>query len=104
MIENYLLNTEELLNIWILLDLNVTVQPRDYQLIEWLNNVKLPFQIIATKSDKLGYGAIVKRVKKIEQELNCRDEIKTIPYSSKKHTGREILLERMSEMLNLVQK
>ena len=99
MIERYLLNSKDLLNIWILIDIVTGLQKNDLQLIEWLDSKSLPFQIVATKSDKLGINARNKKFSEIIQTLENKNNSALFFYSSKNHIGRDILLERIAYYL-----
>lgn len=53
MIENYLLNRENLVTAFILVDARVKPQDSDLQQMKWLGENQVPFSLIFTKADKL---------------------------------------------------
>jgi GTP-binding protein len=53
MIRNYLMQRQNLLNTFVLIDIRLEPQTIDLELIRWLGTHQLPFSIVFTKSDKL---------------------------------------------------
>ena len=53
MIEGYLLGSEQLRLLILLIDARHGPQANDRQMVEWLEHEQLPFQIVLTKADKL---------------------------------------------------
>lgn len=53
MIHDYLLERENLVNLFVLIDIRHAPQPNDTEFLEWLGKNGLPFAIIFTKTDKL---------------------------------------------------
>jgi GTP-binding protein len=99
MVEKYLLQSEDLLNIWILIDVVAGLQKNDLQLIEWLESKRLPFQLVATKADKLGLNTRNKKLTEIREILKSRQSSSIFLYSARKNIGREIFLDRISYFL-----
>ena len=55
-IEDYILEREQLTNLFVLLDCRLEAQKIDLEFMEWLGEIGIPFSIIFTKTDKLGGG------------------------------------------------
>ena len=55
-IEDYILEREQLTNLFVLLDCRLEAQKIDLEFMEWLGENGIPFSIIFTKTDKLGGG------------------------------------------------
>ena len=55
-IEDYILEREQLTNLFVLLDCRLEAQKIDLEFMEWLGGNGIPFSIIFTKTDKLGGG------------------------------------------------
>ena len=55
-IESYILNREQLVNLFVLIDCRHEPQQIDLEFMEWLGESGVPFSIIFTKTDKLGGG------------------------------------------------
>lgn len=52
-IEDYILEREQLINLFVLIDIRHEAQKIDLEFIEWLGENGIPFSIIFTKADKL---------------------------------------------------
>jgi GTP-binding protein len=99
-IEDYLLNSRELLVLFALIDSKVGVKENDQQLIEWLAYNQIPFQIIATKVDQIPKSKRQSQVNRIREGLGLSDEVPVIFFSSKDRTGREEVIKYLSGLLN----
>lgn len=53
MIRNYLLKRENLVSVFVLIDVRIEPQKNDKEFIEWLAMSKIPFSLVFTKADKL---------------------------------------------------
>jgi GTP-binding protein len=53
MIEGYLLGREELVSILVLVDGEIGPTPLDVQMVEWLDHHERPYEVVATKHDKV---------------------------------------------------
>ena len=98
MIENYLLKNDNLKIIYFLIDIVVGPQKNDLQLVEWLQFNKLPFQIIATKADKISFNRRQEQEQNIKQILNIKNENEIILFSSKNKLGRSELLGNIEKI------
>ena len=63
-IEDYILEREQLTNLFVLLDCRLEAQKIDLEFMEWLGENGIPFSIVFTKIDKLGGG-------KLRENLNA---------------------------------
>ena len=54
MISSYILQREQLINVFVLIDIRHDPQVIDREFIDWLGQSNIPFSIIFTKADKLG--------------------------------------------------
>ena len=94
MISGYILQREQLMNVFVLIDIRHEQQKIDREFIDWLGISQIPFSIIFTKADKLSAGkaksnamAWMKKLKDTWEELP--------PYfitSSEDKTGRDEVL------------
>ena len=55
-IEDYILEREQMTNLFVLIDSRLEPQKIDLEFMEWLGENGIPFSIIFTKTDKLGGG------------------------------------------------
>ncbi|MBP7357860.1 ribosome biogenesis GTP-binding protein YihA/YsxC [Xylanibacter oryzae] len=100
LINAYILNREQLVNVFALIDVRLEPQKKDLEFIEWLGESSIPFSIIFTKADKLGavkakqnVGSYMEKLKETWEELP--------PYfltSSEKRTGREEVLDYIEKI------
>tara|TARA_B100001778_G_scaffold170709_1_gene140312 strand:+ start:2595 stop:3200 length:606 start_codon:yes stop_codon:yes gene_type:complete len=89
MTSNYLSYRENLMCLFILIDLRLKPQIIDQNFMQWLAIAKIPFKIVFTKSDKVNKNSVTKNIKKYkEYMLKEWEEIPEIfVTSSLKKTG-----------------
>jgi len=97
-IENYLLNSKELICLFVLIDSKVGVKENDQQLIEWLRFHRIPFEIITTKVDQISRGAIKKREEHTRDSLGLSSSEQVHFFSVKSRVGREELFYRILDL------
>lgn len=100
MINTYILQREQLVNLFVLIDVRHEQQKIDRAFIDWLGENEIPFTIVFTKADKLGpVKAKANAALWMEQLKDAWEELP--PYfitSSEKRTGREELLAYIDEI------
>ncbi len=98
---NYINNSPELINLFVLLDSRHNIQQIDLEFIISLGNAGIPFAIIFTKGDKLGKVALTNQIeanKKILQEY--WEELPPIfVTSSERKDGKEEVLNYIDNIL-----
>ena len=89
MTRNYLSYRENLMCLFVLIDLRLKPQIIDQNFMQWLAIAKIPFKIVFTKSDKVNKNSVTKNIKKYkEYMLKEWEEIPDIfVTSSLKKTG-----------------
>lgn len=94
-IEDYILEREQLTNLFVLLDCRHEAQKIDLEFMEWLGENGIPFSIIFTKTDKLSRGRLTENLQKYQQTLlESWEELPPILLSSsEKKEGREEILD-----------
>lgn len=99
-IEAYLLNRENLVSIFLLIDIRHEPQKIDLEFIEWLGVNQRSFSIIFTKADKLSKNKIAQSVNFYKKELNKTwEELpKCFITSSVDLSGKEDVLSYISEL------
>ena len=100
MISSYILQREQLVNVFVLVDIRHSQQKIDREFVDWLGMSGVPFSIVFTKADKLGP---VKARQNAQAWMDAlRDTWETLPpyfiTSSEKHTGREELLDYIASV------
>ena len=73
MIRYYLINREQLMNVFVLVDSTISPQKIDLEFTNWLGEMRIPFSIIFTKSDKDKALVVQKNIKNFKAKLpnNC---------------------------------
>lgn len=100
LITTYLLHREQLVNVFVLIDVRHEQQKIDREFIDWLGLNEIPFTIVFTKADKLGTVKAKMNVDKWMGQL--KDVWEKLPRyfitSSEKKTGRQELLDYIDEI------
>lgn len=100
-ISSYILNREQLTNVFLLIDIRHDPQKVDMEFINWLGENQIPFSIVFTKADKVGPVKARQNVEKYLQSLlETWEELP--PHfitSSEKKQGREELLGYINQIL-----
>lgn len=94
-IENYILQREQMTNLFLLIDSRLEPQPIDMDFIEWLGDHGVPFAIVFTKADKLKGGRLNTNINQYIKKLHEQWE-ELPPYfvtSSDNRMGRDELLD-----------
>lgn len=101
MISSYILYREQLVNVFLLIDIRHDPQKIDIEFMEWLGENGVPFSIVFTKADKLTAGKARANVKKyLDSLLDTWEELP--PHfitSSENRTGKEELLDYIEKIL-----
>ncbi len=93
LIERYLLKSEKLRVVFLLVDIRHEPSQNDKNMYDWIVYHGYNPLIIATKVDKLNRSQIQKHVKQIKTGLNVVDGTPVIPYSSLTKQGRDEIYE-----------
>lgn len=100
-IADYLVNREELVNIFVLLDSRLEPQKIDLEFMNWCGEKGIPFSMIFTKIDKLSSSALQKNLAGYKKEmLKYWEELPPVfTTSSESKFGREKVLNYIERML-----
>lgn len=100
MIRGYILEREQLVNVFVLVDIRLEPQKIDLEFINWLGLSSIPFAIIFTKADKLSEGKVKACVDAyVRKMLETWEEMP--PYfitSSEKARGRDEVLDYIDQI------
>ena len=101
MIQGYILHRQQLVNLFVLIDIRHEPQKIDLEFIDWLGEHEVPFAIIFTKADKLGPQACLRNVEAYKKRLLEKwEELPPVFITSaEKGAGRDEVLEYI-EFLN----
>lgn len=94
MIRNYILKRENLLTLFLLLDLRLAPQVIDLEFIDFLGKSQIPFVLVFTKADKLGRTELDKNLALYKKTLlqDWAELPLLLVTSAKNSAGREELL------------
>ena len=100
MIRGYILQREQLVNVFVLVDIRLEPQKIDLEFIEWLGVSNVPFAIIFTKADKLSVTKVSQNVEAYKKVLSeTWEELPPIfVTSSEKKQGREEILDYIEQI------
>lgn len=101
MIFEYINNSKELLNLFVLLDSRHDIQQIDLNFINMLGEAGVPFSIIYTKADKQGVNALAKQIEKNNTALKeyWEELPPTFVSSSQTRQGKEDILKHIENLL-----
>ena len=102
MIRGYILQREQLVNVFVLVDVRLEPQKIDLEFIEWLGLSSIPFSIVFTKADKLSVSIVSANVETYKKKLlETWEELPPIFLTSaEKRQGRDEVLDYI-EQVNL---
>ena len=101
MIRGYILQREQLVHVFVLVDIRLEPQKIDLEFIDWLGMSQIPFSIIFTKADKIGRNKVQQNVAAYTRRLSETWE-ELPPYfvtSSEERTGKEEVLGYIGDIL-----
>lgn len=103
MINNYLLHSENLYCVFVLIDSRIAPQKIDVEFINFLGENDVPFEIIYTKIDKQSQKKTLDNINLMRQTLSERwEELPNIMLSSSiTKLGKEDILNRIENIINL---
>ena len=97
-IEEYLLSSDQLLFVCLLIDMRHDPMDSDLNMFQWLVKHDIPVLPVATKSDKLSHTAQLSQLDSIKRAFNI-PQLDILPYSSTKNEGRSDLLDAIADSL-----
>ena len=100
MISGYILQREQLMNVFLLVDVRLEPQEIDLDFIEWLGTSNIPFAIVFTKADKLSASKVSQNVEAYKKVLlETWEELPPIFItSSEKKAGRSEVLDYIEQI------
>ena len=100
MIRGYILQRQQLVNVFVLVDIRLEPQRIDLEFIEWLGQSGVPFSIVFTKSDKLSAAKAQQSVEAYKQKLlETWEELPPVfVTSAEKKLGRDEVLDYIDQI------
>lgn len=99
MIEKYLNNSKTLKSVFLLVDSRIPPTKDDQQMYDWMVAAGFKPVIIATKTDKLSKNQMIRSLGVIRKTLSADSDVKILPFSALKRTGREEILDLIEEIV-----
>ena len=99
MIEKYLNNSKTLKSVFLLVDSRIPPTKDDQQMYDWMVAAGFKPVIIATKTDKLSKNQMIRSLGIIRKTLSADSDVKILPFSALKRTGREEILDLIEEIV-----
>ena len=100
MIRGYILGREQLVNVFVLIDIRHEAQAIDLEFINWLGISSIPFALVFTKADKLSESKVKVNVQAyVNKMMETWEEMP--PYfitSSEKGRGRDEVLDYIDQI------
>lgn len=105
MINHYLKARQNLVNVFVLIDVRHEPQKVDLDFIQWLGEEGIPFSIVFTKADKIGKTQIQSNIASYTKKLQeTWEELpQTFLTSSEERLGKEEILQLIDELNQEVQ-
>ena len=102
MIDGYILNRQNLVNLFVLVDSRLEPQNIDVEFINWLGASRVPFTIIFTKADKIGTNVLKAKIDAYKEHLsqtweNLPDMLVSSAVSK---MGQEEILDYIQNIIN----
>ncbi len=100
MIRGYILQRQQMVNLFLLVDSRLEPQRIDLEFIEWLGENGIPFSIVFTKADKQSHAKTTRNVQTFIKKLEEQWE-ELPPYfvtSAETGEGRDLLLDYIEQV------
>ena len=100
MIRGYILQREQLVNVFVLVDIRLEPQQIDLEFIDWLGQSGIPFAIVFTKADKLTANKANQSVEAYKKKLlETWEELPPVFLTSaEKKQGRDEVLDYIEQI------
>lgn len=99
LIEGYLRTSERLIHMLFLVDIRHAPTAQDHMMCEWLLHYRIPFTLVATKSDKIARAHYKKQAAMIRSDLGLDADQVVLPFSVGNQQSRDRLVEILGDMV-----
>lgn len=82
-----------------LIDIRTGPTDDDIMMINMMIDRGIPFEVVATKTDKLSKTALAARIEELEHEYFLGTDIKLLPFSSVSRDGKDELWRKISDAI-----
>ncbi|OGP66921.1 MAG: YihA family ribosome biogenesis GTP-binding protein [Deltaproteobacteria bacterium RBG_16_44_11] len=104
MVEAYLKERQSLSLVIFILDIRRNPSKDDLSLRDWLDQYRIPYQYILTKSDKLSNNQLTAQKRAIEKDLHLSSKDRIIIFSAKTQKGKDEIWQALEDHLRLSEK
>lgn len=101
MIEDYLRNRPNLIDVFLLVDLRHKPTQEDIQMYTWIKEFGFNGVVLGTKADKLTNNQLFKNISMIRKALGMEPDGVLVPVSSSSRAGKYDVWEVMHELLHV---
>jgi len=101
MIDTYLLNRKNLVEVILLLDIRHEPGEHDKMMYKWIKSLGYNGIIIATKADKMSKGQWARYISVIQKKLDIHDRELIVPFSASKRLNVDKVWEVIEEVLTV---
>ena len=100
LIKDYILNRDQLVVLFVLIDIRHDPQKIDLEFMEWLGTKRIPFSIVFTKADKLSSSKLHKSLVSYKKKILLQWEIMPSYFisSSEDKRGKEEILDYIDDL------
>ena len=99
MIEKYLVTSEQLAAVFLLLDIRHRPNANDKQMFDWIQYMGYQAIVIATKADKIKRSQLPGQLRQMKEELKADEDTIIIPFSALTKQGREDIWDLMDQVI-----
>lgn len=102
LLEKYLMQTQQLRGLVIIMDIRHPFKDFDQQMLDWCKHYQLPAHVLLTKADKLSRGAQAKSLQQVKKQLKQADSAASVQaFSASSQQGMEELVTTLNDWLEL---
>ena len=98
LMEEYLVSSQSLKSVFVLLDCRILPTELDKMMIDFLNSYQIPYVVVVTKVDKLAKSKVFQSCSSIAKVLGIRRE-SIFAYSSESGYGRDAILDYIENII-----
>lgn len=99
LIEGYLRDNPTLKAFILILDARRLPEKEELELVAWLDQHRIPYFIVLTKTDKLSRSELVRQMRRITAAFPCAETIPFIAFSARTGEGRDEILKMIDSHL-----
>lgn len=99
MIEDYLYQSKQLRQVFLLIDIRHEPSANDVMMYDWIKSRGYDPVIIATKADKINRSQLTKQVNMIRKTLKLPETTRVFPFSALSKQGKDEIMDYIDELI-----